>query len=161
MAREESDREDLMREATALVERVELIVAGYAEPIVAGFRRNAALSMFFGAEPVYQFNPQGELRRAFRSGTLIKANDSKLFELHRQRTESEVLLVRREFDSFETKTFLQEMRGHLCALQSALDAGEIEISGKVPAETDVVKRLIPVLAKIVANPVIAQAPNAN
>ena len=38
MARQEHARENLMAEATALVERVELLLTGVAEPIVAGFR---------------------------------------------------------------------------------------------------------------------------
>src|SRR5688572_26999220 len=68
MSRRESDREDLLREATALVERVELLVPGEGEPVVAGFRRDGSLSVFFGPEAVYQFNSAGELRRAFAGG---------------------------------------------------------------------------------------------
>src|SRR5204863_2544475 len=76
MAREESSREDLLREATALVERIELIPNGSTSDgrIVAGFRRNGALSVFFGEDPVYQFNAAGELRRAYTDGKLLKAD---------------------------------------------------------------------------------------
>ena len=42
MARRESDREDLLREATALVERAELTIEGFDEPIVVGFRRDGS-----------------------------------------------------------------------------------------------------------------------
>ena len=71
MARDESDREDLLREATALVERIELAPADAAddEHIVAGFRRDGALSIYFGADPVYHFNSAGELRRAYCDGS--------------------------------------------------------------------------------------------
>src|SRR5688572_18570527 len=65
MARQEQDREDILREATALVERVELLIPEFPEPIVAGFRRDGSASFFFGADPVLQFNAQGKLRRAF------------------------------------------------------------------------------------------------
>src|SRR5258705_63721 len=61
MARQESDREDLLREATALVQRVELVVAGYDEPVVCGFRRGGSVSLVFGGEPVYQFNTANQL----------------------------------------------------------------------------------------------------
>src|SRR5262245_38318908 len=72
MARQESDREDLLREATALVERAELKVAGEPEPVTVGFRRDGSLSVFFGSVAVYQFNTAGELRRAFADGLLYK-----------------------------------------------------------------------------------------
>ena len=47
MARQESNREDLLREATALVERVELHVPAFEEPIVVGFRRDGCASFLF------------------------------------------------------------------------------------------------------------------
>ena len=51
MAKEERDREDIFREATALVERVELSgIVGQAEPVVIGFRRNGCGSIYFGVE---------------------------------------------------------------------------------------------------------------
>ena len=65
MARNEADREDLMREAVALTERVELFVPGFEELITIGFRSNGAMSIFVGQDPVYQFDPSGRLRRAF------------------------------------------------------------------------------------------------
>ena len=74
MARNQSDREDLLREATALVERAELRISGWSEPVVVGFRRGGGASLFFGGKEVYQFNAGGELRRAFVAGRLIKAS---------------------------------------------------------------------------------------
>ena len=56
MAREEHARENLIAEATALVERVELLLAGLPEPVVAGFRPDGSASLFFADDPVYQFN---------------------------------------------------------------------------------------------------------
>ena len=72
------NREDLLREATALVERIELVPHrdrqfDASEPIVVGFRADGALSIFFGDDPVYQFNAAGELRRAYCDGLLFKA----------------------------------------------------------------------------------------
>src|SRR5687767_7509073 len=99
MAREETDREDILREATALVERVELLVPGCAESVVMGFRRNGSASFFFGADPVYQFNTSGELRRAFVTGQLIKADRGTLAAFDRHRTETEVQFVRRDLNA--------------------------------------------------------------
>ena len=86
MSRSESDREDLLREATALVERVELSIPGYGESIVVGFRRDGSASFFFGQSPVFQFNSQRELRRAFRDGLLFKTDNGRLVEMRRERT---------------------------------------------------------------------------
>src|SRR3954462_9073696 len=107
MAREESSREDLLREATALVERIELIPNGSTSDghIVAGFRLNGALSLFFGEEPVFQFNACGELRRAYSDGKLLKADRGRLAALGRVRTQNEVQLVRHELNEAEIVQF--------------------------------------------------------
>ena len=48
MARNEQDREDLMREAGALVDRCEIQVEFLTEVVVVGFRRDDSVSFFFG-----------------------------------------------------------------------------------------------------------------
>ena len=98
MARQENPREDLLAEATALVERAELRIAGFAEPIVVGFRRNGAASIYFGQDAAYHFNTANELRRAFIGGTLYKADRGRLAALVRRRTAAEVELVRHDLD---------------------------------------------------------------
>ena len=64
MARNEEDREDLMAEATALAERVELTVPQESDFVTAGFRRTGHLSLYFGQDPAYHFDEEGRLRRA-------------------------------------------------------------------------------------------------
>jgi hypothetical protein len=141
MAREESDREDLLREATALVERVELRTADEPESITAGFRRDGALSLFFGADPVFQFNTAGELRRAFRGGKLVKAERGKLVELTRLRTADETQLWRTELDAAATAALAGAMCERIGRLAEALAGGRLEIVGQVPAGADVIGRL--------------------
>ena len=92
MARKEQDREDLLSEATPLVERIELDVEGFPETIVVGFRRTGEGSVYFGPDPVYQFNGAGELRRGYRAGRLIKAEQGRLVFLDRLRGPTDVLL---------------------------------------------------------------------
>jgi hypothetical protein len=111
MSRRESDLEDLLREATALVERAELKIADYDEPIVVGFRRDGSASVFFGPDPVYQFNSAGELRRAYVSGLLYKAERGSLCALRRERNETEVALVRSNLPPDETAALLMALRG--------------------------------------------------
>jgi hypothetical protein len=131
MSRRESDREDLLREATALVERVELKLSGKEDSVVAGFRRDGAASFFFGADPVYQFNATGELRRAFVGGLLYKTDGGKLVEMRRERTAKAVELRSRQLDAAETATFLTQAEAALDRLKSALAATQFEVVGQV------------------------------
>ena len=54
-----------MREAITLVERVELEVPDEDELVVVGFRENGCGCIYFGPQPVYQFNSPGQFRRGF------------------------------------------------------------------------------------------------
>ena len=141
MARQESDREDLLREATALIERAELEIDGESDPVTVGFRRDGSLSVFFGGEAVYQFNATGQLRRAFSSGLLYKAERGRLVELRRERTATEVALVRRELREHEATEFLSAAHLRLTSLSASLAAGNYRITGQVPADRDVVSRV--------------------
>ena len=160
MSRRESDREDLLREATALVERAEVRVQGEGEPVVAGFRRDGSLSVFFGPDPVYQFNSDSELRRAFVGGLLYKAERGRLLELRRERSEREVALVRRELDAQEADGLLTTARNRLAQLGAALSRGEFQLVGQVPADGDVVGRIGKWLSNVPAVLPIAQSPHA-
>lgn len=159
MARQESDREDLLREATALVERVELRVAGTAEPIVVGFRKDGAASVYFGASPVLQFNAAGELRRAFVDGRLLKAERGRLVALTRHRTAGEVALVREALTAAEHEELLAAAQLRLAALLAALEASAFEIVGVVPEQVDVALRVRRWLADRPSEMTVAARPN--
>ena len=141
MAREEQDREDLLAEATALVERVELRVGSFPAPLVVGFRRGGAASFFFGADPAYHFNSAGRLRRAFASGLLYKAERGQLVSLDRRRTSGEVQLVRHALDTEETRSFLASLSANLQVLREALSQGRFERLRQQPEEADVTGRV--------------------
>jgi hypothetical protein len=150
MAREESEREDLLREATALVERIELAPSGTAsqpngasvdQPIVVGFRRDGALSIFFGSDPVYQFNAAGELRRAYLDGRLLKAVGGELASLDRVRTQRETQLIRHDLTQAERAVFEATMRADLERFAGAIRANAFDIVGQVPTEVDVLSRV--------------------
>ena len=161
MARDESNREDLLREATALVERIELIPNGATIDgrIVAGFRRNGALSIFFGEDPVYQFNAEGDLRRAYNDGKLLKADRGRLAALQRVRTQNEVQLVRHELDETAANQFLTQMAKHLQAFAALIDTNAFDVAGQVPSDADVLGRLKRWFATH-SDVQIAQRPNA-
>jgi hypothetical protein len=150
MARDQSQRDDLLAEATALVERVEIVpldVHGSSKgdesstPIVAGFRADGALSLFFGEDPVYQFNEAGELRRAYVGAQLYKALGGRLVELTRVRLPNQVELRRRELPAEEDADFLLRMCRWLTDLKTLLDAGNFQVVGQIPPDANVIDRV--------------------
>jgi hypothetical protein len=161
MAREESSREDLLREATALVERIEFIPNGSTSygHIVAGFRRNGALSVFFDQDPVYQFNATGELRRAYSDGKLLKAERGRLAAFERVRTKNEIQLVRHELNETDMIHFQAQMANHLQAFAELINTNAFEVAGQVPPEVNVMERLKRWFATH-TDVQIAQRPNA-
>ena len=161
MARDEQDREDLLREATALVERIELAPTDTeaGEHIVIGFRADGAASVYFGGDPAYHFNADGELRRAYADGLLFKAEKGSLVSLERVRTGNEVQLLRRPLPDAQQTDFLTAMQARLRALaeQTANDA--LVTIGQMPADADVHGRALAWLSNTSAVQ-IARSPHA-
>ncbi len=159
MARQEHDREDLLRVATALVDRIELKVAG-GEPVVIGFRSSGCGSVFFGGEPVYQFNRRGELRRAYFEGRLYKAERRHLVSLNRQRTPQGVHLLRHDLTANETVVFLRTMCRTLDELAAAISQQRHQVLRQVPLDAELVPRVSAWLSEVTAQPTIAESPHA-
>ena len=120
MARTESDREDLIREATALKQRVEWDVPDEPEPVVTGFKRDGSLSVYFGQDPVYQFNPAGQLRRAYVGDFLYRTQGDTLARLHRERTTDETTLVRHDLAAEALAEFVTVMQARLTHLRESI-----------------------------------------
>ena len=140
MAREEEPREDLLREATALVERVELQIEGFAEPSSPASAAMAR-SFYFGQDFVFQFNTANQLRRGYVEGRLYKAEAGRLVQLTRQRTANEVELLRHDCNDTETQEFLANASSKLVVLQKALVDVEFRTIGQVPASGDLAGRV--------------------
>ena len=136
MAKQEVDREDILREATALVNRVELAVSGRSEGdnIVFGFRKCGSLAVYFGAEPVYQFNANHALRRAYDQGYLLKAVDYLLVCMRRERQDGALQLRSTSWDAEKTREFVGQVRQDMSQLMEAIAAGEVQVNGFVAAE---------------------------
>ncbi len=141
MAKHQENRENLLLEAKSLVERVELSVAGEREPVVAGFRREGALSVFFASDPVFQFNSEKALRRAFVNGLLYKAESGRLASLDRRRSASEVVLARHDLSDAEQTACLSAAGARLGSLRDALAKNAFQVVDQVPPKADVVGRL--------------------
>jgi hypothetical protein len=142
MARQAQDREDLLRDAKALLPRLMLKLNILGEPceLFVGFRDNS-LSLYFDADPVYQFNSSRELRRAFVDNTIIKAVAGELHTWQPERTEEEVAMNSRAMNSAESKEFVANLLRRLTDLRVTLLQRHFEIVGQVPAEGEGLARL--------------------
>ncbi len=149
MAKNESDREDLIREAVALPERTELRVAGFEELITVGFRANSAMSVFLGQDPVYQFDPDGRLRRAYVDGFLYRSQHQTLAQLQRVRTESETQLLRHDLTADELAAFREVMVGQLTTIHGQITSGLASAIRTVPETLDLLPQIVTALSSVV------------
>jgi hypothetical protein len=157
----EQDREDLLREATALVARAELVVDGYREPVVVGFRRDGSASVFVGNDCVFQFNAKNELRRAYWNGLLYKAERGRLASLDRQRRRHQVELVRHDLSDDELADFLDRVAAVLTDLRAKLEDTAFTLRGQVPEKADVVGRFRTWLNEITGSIRVAATPRTS
>ena len=148
MPRHEEDREDLIREAIALPDRVELCVTGFEVPVTIGFRTNSAMSIFIGQDPVYQYDPNGRLRRAFVGGLLYRSQHSTLAMMRRARTETQTVLLRTDLGDAELALFREAMKSVLNVLHQKLTALEFRTLRCVPESVDHISRILAALEAV-------------
>lgn len=149
MARIEADREDLMREAVAFTRRVEFHFPSEAEPVVAGFRDNGCWSVYFGGDPVFHFDAEGRLRRAFVGGQLFRSQGTGLSRLTRQRSERETNLLRYDLSPQELADFWSTAVPRLRRLAEAVREGTARVQKRIPGDwafaADILAALTPIL----------------
>ena len=155
MARMEQDREDLMREATALNPRIEWDVPGDVELVVTGWKASGDLSIYLGQDPVYQFDSDGRLRRAYESGFLYRTQGSTMARIHRERSARQTTLVRHDLNVAELDEFLTRMRRRLTRLQAALSSNQAQVRRHVGTAST--EELAAQLARIAQQCVLAPA----
>jgi hypothetical protein len=162
MARQSHEREDLLRDATALVPRILLRATIEGEPseVFAGFREPASLAIYFDDDPVYQFNSQNELRRAFVAGHIIKAAGGQLVAWQRSETLDHTAMLSRRLSSRETQELSKSLLARLADLKAAIACNEFTIVGQVPPDGEAFVKLQSWLEKI-DSVVIAQAAGAS
>lgn len=124
-----------MREATALHRRASFRLDGFAEPVVVGFKRTGAMSIYFDQDPVYQFDIEGRLRRAYRAELLYRTQGTTLAELRRERTVDQTRLLRRDLPAEELSRFQQEMSEHLNQAEAAF-VTDFELIEVQPPDAD-------------------------
>lgn len=109
MALHESDREDLLAEASAYVDRfaIHRVFAGQ-EPIelFVGRRKSGAISLYDSFDRVFQFDDQGNWRRGFFNGIKLGIEDGKMIELCRPTQGGRVHIQRVQVDSAVREEYL-------------------------------------------------------
>jgi hypothetical protein len=158
MARHEADREDLLAEAVALPRRLEGRSPDNNLLIIAGFRTDGRLSMYFGPDRMYQWDTHGRLRRAYLDGLLYRTQGETLARLERSRSNAETTLLRHDLTPGELAEFRDQMQGAVTPLLAPLHSGWFLIDRQVPADdttlaTDIARHLQTVLA---ADPWLAE-----
>jgi hypothetical protein len=142
MAREIHEREDLLRDAVALVPRIALrvVIGGKPCEVFAGFR-GESLSLYFDGDPVYHFNAAGELRRAFVADQLVKAERRQLVFMRRQQSENETALERQPNDAVAEQSLLAGLQRRLEQLRVAIANNQYEVVGEAPNSGEGLPRL--------------------
>jgi hypothetical protein len=147
MAREVHERENLLRDARALVPRLALraLIGGGEQEVFAGFR-GQSLSVYFGDDPVYHFNSRGELRRAYVDDQLVKADRGRLIFLTRRESRSESVLARQAHDEGAQERLQARMKAALSELAGAITRREIQLLGEAPPGDNALERIAEWLA---------------
>ncbi len=160
MAQQEHDRENLLRDAVAFVDRIEWRAPDGRE-VFMGMRNSGGASIYLDQDPVYHFTSDDRLRRAFVAGRLYKADQCQLVEMHRQRTDDEVQLVSRTLGTEATEELLQAIQHELRTLLDDLRGDRLTRVGLVTQQADFAQRCVEWLARLVEGPPqIAESPHA-
>ena len=140
MARQESDREDLMEEAVSLIRRIECESAIHRERLVIGLNSLEWLFVYIGNDLMYRFDESGRLRRAFVDGLLFRTAGGTLASLKRCRTtpagEADATpvttLVRKDLSPEELESFRQKTFRELTLVAESVRNGTV--TRQFPAE---------------------------
>ncbi len=96
-------------------------------PIFWGQKKNGHFSFYFGSDPVYQFDQNGLLRRAFINGDLYRTQGITLARLTRERVSSQTVLIRHDLTGIELESCLQTMKKRFEKLESTFKNSEDDI----------------------------------
>ena len=161
MAKQEQDREDLLREGKQMSLRAEASIDGVV--VVIGFRSQGQASFYFGADPVFQFNAALELRRVFHQGKRYAAIQGRLCELVRKSQRDRVSFESQDILADVEAVIMRLLDSSLARIRVALEALETPMEGWEIAggrEEDFRNRLTDWMTNIPVSVVIADTPNA-
>ena len=141
MAKDSQDREDLLRDAVAMVQRIELRLAGSEHDVVCGFRDDGALSIYWGQDDVMQFNAASEWRRGYWQDRMLAAYQRKLHWLDRSTPSARTQLSPTELTAQQHEAYVAHVNQRLEQLSGGISNHEFQRVGQVPAHQEVLGRL--------------------
>lgn len=148
MPRIESDKEDLIRDATALVHRGEFVFISPQntlqnwQVVTIGFRTSGSASFYFDQDPFYQFDADGRLRRSYCGGFLYRSQSSTLARMHRIRTPQATTLERHDLSPAELSEFHKNMLFQMTTLLTHLQSGALVCQRMVCPDKNLLERVL-------------------
>lgn len=121
MAINEQDREDLLRDGRAMTLRGEMTIGDTV--VVVGFRAGTQMSVYVGADPVYQFNADHQVRRVFYDRQRYAADHGRLLHLQRDTKGGRVQFSPVPITVALEQTILADLQQWLVAIGQTLDTG--------------------------------------
>lgn len=109
-----------MREAVAFDQRIEFSLVDEPEAVTVGLRDNGLISIYFGSDPVFHFDDNDRLRRAFLGGDLYRTQGKTLARLTRRRSAAATELLRYDLTGDELLEFLGAMNARLKRFRDAV-----------------------------------------
>ena len=160
MAINRAVREDLMRDATAYTRRLMLRSAQPDERIFVGLRQQGGWSIYFGEDPVYQFNDQFKVRRVHFANQNYAATDGKLYWLQRNRLGGRVE-IQRTYSADAERRMLADCLNRLQELAAGMLSNSVEIVERLPVDDrELVEDVAKMIRKTVQHLEIANVANA-
>lgn len=102
---------ELLRSGSAYVSRA-LFHLAENQSFFVGIRSSGGLGFYFGEEPVFQFNAQGEFRRGFWRGRRIAGEDGEFHWVERtpSTTSRRIRMSPRKLDPHERRELIADMQ---------------------------------------------------
>lgn len=158
LAIEEHDREDLLRDGRMMPLRGEISIDGVT--VVVGFRDRGGLSLYWGADPVFQFNTRQELRRVFLNQERYAAEGGRLGLLSRDKRGGRVVFVRDEIDDAAELELRQLLMQRLARLKQAVGDSRGHWSVAEGDVDELLSRITDWFERLAEPIVVADSPNA-
>ena len=150
MAQITSDREDLFEEAKGLAPRADFTLDG--TECLVGFSRDNSVSFYFGQDFMLRFSSKSELRRAYDSGTLLRAGKNRKLEaLTRARTTTESLLIQQDWTPEQIEDFKDRAQRQLKRFLTELQTNSLRFTRVAGTEPQTLLERLKSLVESLAN----------
>ncbi|MAI69693.1 MAG: hypothetical protein CMM01_02105 [Rhodopirellula sp.] len=157
MAKQEQDREDLLRDGKQMLLRAECVIDDVV--VVIGFRSQGQVSVYVGPDPVFQFNSSVELRRVFFNGKRYAAIQGRLCELMRSESSDRVRFSPQAILTNVETEIMANLDSELARIQIAIESPETHWGLAGGEFLDFQSQLSEWLAIVLDNVKIAETPN--